>query len=346
MEEKMSANETTVTRRNILRGGVLAGAATMAGATSIAAFAADEGSLMGNGEVYPVAFFNTSLSLWNMHFAGLEDVGKIFNITFQKFGPTGPDIAASVLALEQATALNPPGMIVGAIDDVIIGKSINKALDLGIPVVTMDAGSYSSRQLSYIGTSNESAGYECGKRLIEAVGGEGSLLVTTTTIAGPAKLDRLKGFKRALDETNGKVTIAGTVEDGDQAEKAVTAVGQGLQAYPDIKGVFTISAGAGLGTAQAMRQAGKTDIPTVAFGNDEASYRMTKEQNLTMVAQDGYKMGFMSGLLIHLAAKKLSTPRYNYTALGKSVLPPNVDTGFTFVDASNADSFLGCNAQC
>ena len=141
---------------------------------------------------------------------------------------------------------------------------------------------------------------------------EGSIIVSTTQTGAPAKIQRLQGFKQALEETGGKVKIAVIVEDNDRAEKAVTSIGQALQAHPDAKAVFTISAGAGLGTAQAVRQAGKTDMPVYAFGNDDAAYRLTKEQNLTMVAQDGYKMGYMCGLLIHIAAKRLMAPRYNF----------------------------------
>jgi ribose transport system substrate-binding protein len=345
-----STEDRGISRRHMVQRA--AGIAALAGGlpllSACGSNAADEkssggsGKLMGDGEEYPVVYYLTSLGYWDMHFAGLKDVGDLLNIKFKKLGPTNADIAAETLAMEQATAQNPKGMIVAAIDDSVIGKSIDKAIKKGIPVVTMDAPAFSSQQDSYIGTGNQQAGFDCGKRLIKAIGGSGTVLVTTTTVAAPAKAQRLEGFKQAIAETNGKVKIAAQVDDGDVAETAAKSVGQALQAHPDVSGIFTISAGAGLGTAQAVSEAGKDKLPVLAFGNDDAAYRLTKKQNLTMVAQDGYKMGFMCGLLIHCAAAGLIKPRYKFESLGVSALPQTVDTGIHFVDAKTADAFIGC----
>jgi ribose transport system substrate-binding protein len=340
-------------RRRLIRGAaetaVLGGLASILGSKAFSAenvkAAAIDSPLIGNGEVYPVVYWLTSLSYWNMHFAGFSDIGKLLNISFKKLGPTDSDIAQQVLVLEQTIASKPPGIVVGAIDDVVTGKSIDKAIDAGIPVITMDGPAWSSKQMCYVGTGNIQAGYTVGQRIVKAIG-EGNVIVSTTQTGAPAKLQRLQGFKQALEETGGKVKIATIVEDNDRAEKAVTSIGQALQAHPDAKAVFTISAGAGLGTAQAVRQAGKTDMPVYAFGNDDAAYRLTKEQNLTMVAQDGYKMGYMCGLLIHIIAKGLIAPRYNFKSLGESPLPPIVDTGVNFVSKENADAFIGCRDGC
>src|SRR5579862_2464908 len=193
---------TPVPSRRSVIGGVAKTAAlgSLAGIFASRAFsigdaraAAADSPLMGNGEVYPVVYWLTSLSYWNMHFAGVSDVGKLLNISFKKFGPTDSDIAQQVLILEQTIASKPAGIVVGAIDDIVTGKSINKAIDAGIPVITMDGPAWSSKQMCYVGTGNIQAGYMCGQRIVKAIG-EGNVIVSTTQTGAPAKIQRLQGF--------------------------------------------------------------------------------------------------------------------------------------------------------
>lgn len=336
-----------LSRRSLLKGGAaLVGTGGLASllaacqtSTNTNPSAASAG-LVGNGEKYPVVIFLTTLSYWDMHFKGFADIGKALNVSFDKLGPTNADVAAEATALEQAIGQNVKGIVVGAVDDQVIGKSINKAIDAGIPVVTMDAGSLSSKA-PYVGTDNAAAGYLCGKRLIADIGGSGKILLTTTTIAGVAKVQRVAAFKQAVAETNGAVQIVATVNDGDTAEVAVKSVGQALQAYPDVKGIMTISAGAGLGTVKAIQESGRKDIHAGVFANDQDVFKAAKNGGLFVAAQDGYRMGLICGLFIHLAAKGIMKPNYNPKALGgRSVLPPNTDSGLHLVDASNADYFI------
>ena len=88
-------------------------------------------------------------------------------------------------------------------------NDVNAAIDAGIPVVTMDAPSFSSKQLSYIGTSNEAAGYLCGKRLIEQIGGSGSVLVTTNLEF--ARWNELFGDERMTAALLDRLTFRGHV---------------------------------------------------------------------------------------------------------------------------------------
>ena len=337
-----------LSRRSLLKGS--AGLMTAGGIASLLAACTTSSNtttssssqgLMGNGEKYPVVIYLTTLSYWDMHFQGFTDIGKALNVSFEKLGPTTADIAAEVTALDQAISQNVKGMIVGAVDDQVIGKEINKAIDAGIPVITMDAGSLSSKA-PYVGTDNTAAGYICGKRLIADMGGNGQILLTTTTIAGVAKAQRVAAFKQAVAETNGAVQIIATVNDGDTAEVALTSVSQALQAYPGVKGIMTISAGAGLGTVKAIQESGRKGIHAGVFANDQPTFQAAKNGGLFVAAQDGYRMGVVCGLYLHLAAKGIMKPNYNTKALGGfSVLPPNTDTGLHLVDASNAANFIG-----
>ncbi|HPL27469.1 MAG TPA: substrate-binding domain-containing protein, partial [Anaerolineae bacterium] len=287
-----SETQGAIDRRNFVKyaAGLIVGGSVSSLLTSCAAPAATPASatgssgLMGNGEKYPYIYYLTSISYWDMHLKGMEDACKLLNVTFDKAGPAGADVEAEVTAIEQAISEKVPGLIVAAIVDDVIAKPINQAIDAGIPVVTCDASSDTSKQLCYVGTPNEEAGYLSAKRLIEMMGGQGKIILTTTTVAAPAKAMREIGFRRAVTETNGAVEIVAKVDDGDRAEVAVQSVGQAIQANPDANGIFTISAGAGLGTIKALQEAGRDDIKAGAFANDQAAYKLTKERPGTFIA--------------------------------------------------------------
>lgn len=317
------------------------GAGDTAQSTASAATSAGAENIVGNGEEYIWGLYLSTLSYWSNAEKGMRDVGKILNVKFKRVGTTSPDAPAEVQAIQQGTSgIKVPGIIICAAEDQVLAPFINQQIARGVPVVTMDAPSFSSRALSHIGTSNVQAGLACGQRLIKAMGGSGKVLLTRATTISAFAL-REQGFRQAVAATSGKVTIAAVINDYDQSDKSVVSVGQALQAHPDVQGVMTLSAGAGLGTIQALDQARKHDMHVGAFSNDRATYQLTlSHPNLFAVAQDGYKMGYFAGLFIHLAHKHLSTPNYDYRKLAISTLPPTVDTGINFVDRSNAAAFV------
>jgi ribose transport system substrate-binding protein len=297
--------------------------------------------IMGNGEQYIWGLYLSTLHYWVNAEKGLKDIGSLLNVSFKRVGTTTPDAPAEVQALEQGiSGLQVPGIIVSAAEDQVLAPFINQQIAKGIPVVTMDAPSFSSRALSHIGTSNTQAGFQCGQRLIKQMGGAGKVLLTRATTISAFAL-REQGFREAVKATAGKVEIVAVVNDYDQSDKSVVSIGQALQAHPDVQGVMTLSAGAGLGTVKALDQSGKQDTHVGVFSNDPETYKLTlTHPNLFAVAQDGYKMGYFAGLLIHIAHAGVSTPNYDFEKLGISPLPPSIDTGINFVDSTNANSFI------
>jgi ribose transport system substrate-binding protein len=344
--EHGETNQHLTRRRALQIGGagafasVLAACGSSGDSSSSAAQSKSSGSLAGDGEEYMWGLYLSTIPYWSNAQKGLDDIAKALNVKFKKVGTPTADAPAEVQAIEQGLNSNVAGLVVCAAEDQVLAPLINKQVEAGTPVVTMDAAAPSSKALSHIGTSNVQAGLDCGRRLIEAMGGSGDVLLTRATTVS-AFAQREAGFRQAVEETKGKVKLAAVINDYDQSDKAVQSVGQAIQANPNVKGVMTLSAGAGLGTVQALQDANRDEVFVGVFSNDAPVYEMTKKnERLFAVAQDGYKHGFFAGLFLHIAAKKVSTPNYGYEELGLSTLPPSVDTGVNFVDGKNADSFI------
>ena len=77
-------------------------------------------------------------------------------------GPAEYDMSAMVTAFEQAIARKPAGIIVVGFES-SLNAIVDKAVDAGIPIVTVDADLPGSKRVAFVGTGNFQAGYEGGK---------------------------------------------------------------------------------------------------------------------------------------------------------------------------------------
>ena len=83
-----------------------------------------------------------------------------------------------------------------------MGPEINKAIDAGIPVITIDSDAPDSQRLYFIGTNNLEAGRLGGQFVAEQLNGKGN--VVFFTMPGQPNLEeRLKGYKDVFANSPG-----------------------------------------------------------------------------------------------------------------------------------------------
>ena len=75
---------------------------------------------------------------------------------------------------------------------------IADAAKAGIKVITFDAPAPSSSALTYIGTDNQTAGFEAGKKMAELMKGQGKLAILQGGLTATNLNLRTQGFKEAL----------------------------------------------------------------------------------------------------------------------------------------------------
>ncbi len=120
----------------------------------------------------------TNLPYFIDHRVGLEFAGKVLNAKTKFVGPVEYDMTAMVNTMEQAAAENPDGMNVVGFDPAL-KPSIDKMVDSGLPVVTLDAEVYGSKRMTFLGTGNFNAGVVGGRLLAEKIGGKGKVALLT-----------------------------------------------------------------------------------------------------------------------------------------------------------------------
>ena len=161
-----------------------------------------------------------SLDYFYDHKMGLQEAGKAMGVKTEYVGPAEYDMSAMVTAFEQAIARKPAGIIVVGFES-SLNAIVDKAVDAGIPIVTVDADLPGSKRIAFVGTGNFQAGYEGGKKLSELIGGKGKVALMTKP--GQSNLEeRIAGYKKAFAENSGVslAQVADTQSDPSVAAQA------------------------------------------------------------------------------------------------------------------------------
>lgn len=160
-----------------------------------------------------------------------------------------------------------------------------------------------------LSTDTELAAYKAAKAAINAMGGKGNLVHLTGNNVDSNTQRRIKGVKKAIGETGGKVKLFQTVTDIDTdlqtAQKAVTdlvnANGKRIQ------GMVSTAYNPAVASAEAVKKAG-LPIKVVAIDDDPKIIAGIKDGSVTAtIAQNPEGQGFLAVWLLALLQSKQCT---------------------------------------
>jgi len=262
-------------------------------------------------------------------YEGFKAAAAKYKVKVERVDPQKMELPMQVNAIEELIAQKVDGIAISAVDDAGLVPVINEATKAGIKIITFDAPAPSSAQLTYIGTDNQTAGFEAGKKMAQLSKGPGKLVILQGGL-GAANLNlRTKGFKEAMAKFAPKVKILEVVDVQGDFSVATNKTEALLQTYPDLTGIFAVSAEGAPAAANVLKQQGKAGKILLA-GFDDLKDTLNGVRNGTIsfcIVQKTFKMGWLSVEAL-LDAKK-----------GKK-LPKSTDTGVVFVTKSNVDSYM------
>lgn len=122
-----------------------------------------------------------------------------------------------------------------------------------------------ARAMMYVAFSHEEGGRLSGEWAAEHLGGKGKIAILQGA-PGVVSDQRSGGFLKVVEEYPDIEIVMGPHTDFDRS-KAFDAAQNLLTAHDDIDLIYGVSTAVGLGAAQVVRQAGKSDqIATMGFG--------------------------------------------------------------------------------
>jgi ribose transport system substrate-binding protein len=324
-------------RRDLLRtGGAMTAWALGAGIFPSLALGADT---QVEGE-YVFLSIVTQVPFWTEHRRGLQDAAKVLGVKASFTGPLDFDTAGQARQLDEIVARKPAGLLIFPGDSDALTPGINRAVDSGVPVITIIGDAPKSKRLTTIGIDGKAAGRVGGEMLAKAIGGKGRVILGT--FPAPNVLDRVEGYKAMFKEKYPEIQVADVVNDRADPSYAPTAYAQALQAHPDVAGIGGTDGDSGKGAAIAVREAGLAGkVKIIAMDRNPDMLAFFEDGTITgSIAQKSYTESFMGLHFLHWLNKGDLKLVNDYRAAGINPLPEQVLTGALPVTPDNYKYFL------
>lgn len=179
-------------------------------------------------------------------------------------------------AFQDAAAQSPDAIVLGMGDPTQVSLGLKAASDAEIPVFAIDAAP-AEGILANVTSDNVDLGTQSANALIEAIGGEGSVVMLTHD-PHPGVRARAEGAKQVFEDAGIEVLEAKHIDVPGPVDNARAAVQDMLTARSaDIDGIWAGWDEPALGATQALDAAGHTDIPVVGVdGQDFAIAEIEK----------------------------------------------------------------------
>jgi simple sugar transport system substrate-binding protein len=205
---------------------------------------------------------------WSVVKNGVDKAAKDTGTEVSYRSPETFDMVAMSQLIDAAVNQEPDGLIVSIPDADALGPSIERAVEAGIPVISMNSGSDVSKKLGaqlHVGQDEFTAGKAAGEKLAE-MGGKKAICVNQEV--GNVSLDqRCAGFTEGF---GGAVKVLPTSNDPTEVESKVRAA---LDSDPDIDTVMGLGASTvGEPAVAAVEAVGRTGEVRVATFDLSANF--------------------------------------------------------------------------
>lgn len=293
------------------------------------------------GEKYFLVAANVKIPYWQAAAAGLSQAARDLKVNAELVGPDTYNAKAEQQEFRRVVQLKPAGILVSPADPGLMAPDIDAAINAGIPVITMDSDSPSSKRLLFIGTNNYEAGLMGGRLAAKLLQGKGNVVVFT--MPGQANLDeRLNGYKFVFSEQP-QIKIVDVVDIKGNPRIAFDTTTAILENRREKVDAFVcLEALAGKEVAEVVNRAKATGKIIVAMDTDQGTLEWIQKGVIAAtVAQKPFTMGF-SGLklLDELRHHPLTRLSANWAEDPFSRIPRFVDTGVTLIDNSTVAFFI------
>lgn len=271
---------------------------------------------------------NVTNPFWKAVRVGADKAGKALGVEIEHAAPTKPDnIEEQTRLIEDWIVKKPDAFVFVPVDYKALVPSVEKVNKAGIPIVIFSNRMTGVDYVTYVGSDDETIGYEISKYLFKAMGNRGKVIHIDGVPAAITAQNRKKGFERALKETPGVELLAS--QPGNYRRLPAVQVFENLmQRFPVIDGVFSANDDMAVGVVEALEAAGRGG-KTRVVGIDaipDAVQAILKGRLLASADYSGHDQGYLA---VTAAVKYLRGEK----------IPREIALPVVVVDKSNAQAW-------
>jgi len=256
--------------------------------------------------------------------AGAEKAGEENGVDIIWIGPQKEtEVVKQINIVEDMIGRGVDAIVMAACDQEALVDVLGRAVEAGIPVVTIDSGVASDLPVTFVATDNVAGAATAGEALAKLIGEEGEVAVIPFVKGAATSEMREEGFRQGIADYPNVKLVAVQYSQSDVA-KAMDVTEDILTAHPNLKGIFAANEAGALGAVQALEAAGKAgEIKLVGFDASDGEIAALENGTIqALIVQSPFNMGYLG---VKAAAEHLD---------GKPV-EKRIDTGVTVVTKDN-----------
>lgn len=244
---------------------------------------------------------------WNDMKSGAFSAATEYNIDITFEGPDSEeDYESQNKMIENAVSKNVGAIVLSAIDYEKNASTVQKAIDKGIKVITVDSDVDVSGKELFIGTDNVSAGKKAAEQAIELCKNQKSVNIGIVNYGENTEngKQRLKGFTDYIDKVKNAKVVA-TVNIDSNTESATAGAKQLLEENKGINVLIGFNEWSTLGVGYAIKDLNlKDEVFGIGFDSNVTCVGMLETGEIdTLIVQNPFSMGYLS---VSKAAELLS----------------------------------------
>jgi rhamnose transport system permease protein len=277
---------------------------------------------------------------------GAEEAAKELGVTLLWDGPTDPDPARQNEVVDTWITRGVDVIAVAVENREGISSALKKAREKGIRVITWDADAEPDAREFFV---NQATPQGIGEALMDnaarVLGGKGEFAIITASLTAGNMIEWQKQIELRRAAKYPEIKMAVLRPCDDLQKKAFDEANTILNAYPNVKLIMAICTPAVPGSAEAVKQSGRTDVKVIGLGlpNDNKRY---VHEGITdcVILWNTMDLGYLTVYAAHdLFVGKLKAGDKSYTAgrLGRHVIEgDNILLGKPFAfTKENIDGF-------
>jgi ribose transport system substrate-binding protein len=236
-----------------------------------------------------------SHEFWISVHAGVAAAGQKFGVEVLWNGPAQEtDYDRQMQIVDSMIAQHVDGLAVAATERKVLNRSLDRAAQLGIPVVVFDSGVDSTNYLSFVATNNYQGGQLAARELGRLVAGKGKVAILMNIPGSVSTVDRERGFEDVIKAEFPKIEIVARQFSMSDRSKGMAAAENILTAHADLAGIFASSEPSSTGSALALKSRGLAGrVKLVGFDASDDLIADLKDGTVdALVIQDPFRMGF------------------------------------------------------
>jgi ribose transport system substrate-binding protein len=296
-------------------------------------------------EMYVLVTANTKIPYWQAAVAGLSQAASEMKVQYEMAGPETYDPQAERQEFQRVVRQRKPsGILVSAADSELMKPEIDAAIAQGVPVITMDSDSPSSKRLMFVGTNNYEAGRMGGTILAKQLGGKGNVVVYTMPEQANL-IERWHGYSEVL-KSNPGIKVIETVDIKGDPRVPFDHTKELIDKKTAVDAYVCLEALACPEVAEVLNRDNVRGKVVVAMDTDPRTLDwIQKGMIAATIAQKPYTMAYFGvKVLDEIHHRKPQSLDVNWSEDTRSPMPAMIDTGATLIDKNNVAGFLKVNA--